>query len=150
VAAAYDEIRAALRRLRGARVQVQAMVRGGREVILGSFKDPAFGTILMFGLGGIFVEYLKDVSFGLHPLHRAEAERMIRSLRGYPLLSGARGQDPVAFEVLVEALLRVSQLVGDFPQIDQVDVNPFIACPAPEPSLAVDVRVRATVTPGKG
>jgi hypothetical protein len=56
----------------------------------------------------------------------------------------------VAFEVLVEAVLRVSQLVGDFPQIDQVDVNPFIACPAPEPSLAVDVRVRATVTPGKG
>ena len=120
------------------------MVRGGREVILGSFKDPAFGTILMFGLGGVFVEYFKDVSFGLHPLYRTEAERMIRTLRAYPLLCGARGQDPVALEVMVEALLRLSQLVGDFPQIDQVDVNPFMACPAPNQSVAVDVRVRAT------
>lgn len=147
VAAAYDEIQSALRRVRGARVQVQVMVRGGREVILGSFKDPAFGAILMFGLGGVFVEYLKDVSFGLHPLYRAAAERMIRSLRAYPLLCGARGQEPVAFEVLVEALLRLSQLVGDFPQIEQVDVNPFMACPVPDQSLAVDVRVRATFAP---
>jgi len=144
VAAAFDAIQAALRKVAGARVQVQAMVKGGREVILGSFKDAAFGTILMFGLGGVFVEYLKDVSFGLTPLHRAEAERMIRTLRAYPLLRGARGREPVAIDVLVEALLRLSQLVDDFPQIEQVDVNPLMACPAPEPSLAVDVRVRLT------
>jgi acetyltransferase len=142
VAEAYDAIVSSLGRVAGLRVQVQPMVQGGREVILGMFHDPQFGPLLMFGLGGVFVEYLRDVTFGLHPIGRHDAEAMIAALRGRQLLEGARGGAPVDKEALVDALLRLSRLVGDFPQLEQVEVNPFLACPRGRPSLAVDARVR--------
>ena len=142
VAGAFDAIRANLKGVKKLRIQVQTMVRGGREVILGSFQDPQFGPLLMFGLGGVFVEYLKDVTFRIHPIYRWDAEEMIRSIRGFPILEGARGAEPVDLDVLAEGLLRLSRLVGDFPQVDQVDINPFMAGPTKERCLAVDGRVR--------
>jgi acetyltransferase len=142
LAHAYDRIRKNVGRRAGLRIQVQPMVQGGQEVILGSFHDPKFGPLLMFGLGGIYVEYLKDVTFGLHPLHRGSAREMIQSIRGRALLEGARGNPPVDLEILENSLLRLSKLMGDFPQLDQVDINPFIACPAGKPSLAVDARAK--------
>ncbi len=120
----------------------QPMVRNATEIILGSFQDPKFGPLLMFGLGGIHVEYLKDVTFGMHPITRHDAQEMIRSIRGYALLQGARGKPAVDLEVVEDALLRLNQLVGDFPEVEQVDINPFMACPHGESSLAVDARVK--------
>jgi len=142
LAAAYDSIHKSLRRLTDLRIQVQPMVRNATEIILGSFQDPKFGPLLMFGLGGIHVEYLKDVTFGMHPITRYDAQEMIRSIRGHALLQGARGKPAVNLEVVEDALLRLNQLVGDFPEIDQVDINPFMACPHGESSLAVDARVK--------
>ena len=142
VAKAYDAVRSRLGDVDGLRVQVQSMVKGGREVILGMCQDAQFGPLLMFGLGGVFVEYLKDVTFGIHPISHHDAEEMIRSLRGRRLLEGARGAPPVDRRRLVEGLLRLSQLVGDFPKVDQIDINPFMACPRGRRSLAVDARVR--------
>mgnify|MGYP001143178086 CR=1 FL=1 len=103
-------------------VLIQKMVRGGREVILGSFQDRQFGTLLMFGLGGIFVEAMKDVAFRIHPITDLDAREMIASIRGYPLLQGFRGEKGVNLRFLEEMLLRLSQLLADFPQIEQVDV----------------------------
>ena len=142
VATAFDAIVQGVGRRKGLQIQVQAMVRGGREVILGMFQDIQFGPLLMFGLGGIFVEYLKDVTFGIHPISRYDAEGMIDGLRGRELLRGARGGRPVDRRLLVDALLRLSQLVGDHPQIEEIDINPFLACPQGEASLAVDARVK--------
>ncbi|MCI0407794.1 MAG: acetate--CoA ligase family protein, partial [Acidobacteria bacterium] len=122
-------------------VLVQKMVRGGREVILGSFQDRQFGTLLMFGLGGVFVEAMKDVTFRVHPITDREAREMITSLRGYALLSGFRGEKGVSEKVLEEMLLRLSQLLADFPEIEQVDINPFIAGSARGDSFAVDARI---------
>jgi acetyltransferase len=144
---AYDDIRKSLRHLRGLRIQVQSMVQGATELILGTFQDPKFGPLLMFGLGGIHVEYLKDVTFGIHPITRYDAREMIDSIRGRALLEGARGKPAVDLEVVEDALLRLSQLVGDFPQVDQVDINPFMACPHGQASLAVDARAKLRALP---
>jgi len=122
-------------------VLVQKMVKGGREVILGSFQDRQFGTLLMFGLGGIFVEAMKDVAFRVHPITDRDAQEMIRSLRGYPLLRGFRGEEGVDEALLVEMLLRLSQLLADFPEIGQLDINPFIAARHRADSFAVDARI---------
>ena len=122
-------------------VLVQKMVRGGREVILGSFQDRQFGTLLMFGLGGIFVEAMKDVAFRVHPITDRDAAEMIASLRGYPLLKGFRGEPAVSEKLLVEMLLRLSQLLSDFPEIEQVDINPFIVGSRRNESYAVDARI---------
>ena len=106
---------------------VQEMVRGGKEVILGMAMDPVFGPLLMFGMGGIYVEVLKDVSFRLLPITDVDAEEMIRSIRAWPLLAGVRGEQPVHIDSVQDALLRVSRLVQDFHEIVEFDVNPFIA-----------------------
>ncbi|MBI4705185.1 MAG: acetate--CoA ligase family protein [Deltaproteobacteria bacterium] len=121
---------------------VQKMVGGGRETIIGAVQDAHVGHLIMFGLGGVFVELMKDVSFRVHPITDADAERMIRELKGWPLLGGHRGSEPVDVACLVQVLLRVSQLVGDFPEIAEMDLNPFMAEPAGRPSMAVDARVR--------
>ncbi len=140
--AAYEAMTKQLAGVSQLRVQVQAMVQGASEVILGSFHDPKFGPLLMFGLGGIHVEYLKDVTFGIHPLSRYDARGMIGSIRGRALLEGARGRPAVDKTVLEDSLLRLSQLMGDFPQLEQVDINPFMARPDGQESLAVDARVK--------
>ncbi|MCI0568804.1 MAG: acetate--CoA ligase family protein [Acidobacteria bacterium] len=140
VGKAYQEMARRLKQ-RSLPVLVQKMVRGGREVILGSFQDRQFGTLLMFGLGGVFVEAMKDVTFRVHPITDREAREMITSLRGYALLSGFRGEKGVSEKVLEEMLLRLSQLLADFPEIEQVDINPFIAGSARGDSFAVDARI---------
>jgi acetyltransferase len=122
-------------------VLIQQMVRGGREVVIGMSHDPQFGPLLMFGLGGIYVETLKDVAFRVWPITESDAREMIESIRGYPILKGTRGEDPVDFALLEETLMRVSQLVGDFPEIAELDINPFIASHKADASKAVDAKI---------
>ena len=121
---------------------LQEYVRGGREVILGMTHDSNFGPLLMFGLGGIFVETLKDVTFRVPPLADIDAEEMIRQISGYALLAGVRGEAPVDFKALAEVLQRFSRLVEDFPEIAEIEVNPFLVFPEVGQFRAVDARVR--------
>jgi acetyltransferase len=121
------------------RLLVQEHVPGGREVIVGAKEMPGLGHALLFGLGGILVEVLKDVSAKLAPLSSSEAREMIESLRAYPLLAGARNQPGVDLPVLVEILLRVSQMLMEQPAIRELDINPVLAFPTG--AKAVDVRV---------
>jgi acetyltransferase len=121
---------------------VQTMVRGGHETILGLSHDPQFGPLLMFGLGGIFVEVMKDVVFRVLPLTDVEARDMVRSIRGYPILAGTRGGPRADENFLVEAVLRLGQLAAECPEIDQVDMNPLIIGTGREQSFVVDARVR--------
>ncbi|GAH93065.1 unnamed protein product [marine sediment metagenome] len=108
-------------------VSVQSMARPGVEIIIGMTKDPQFGPVLMFGLGGIFVEVLKDVSFRIVPLTRRDASEMIKEIRGYPLLEGYRGQEPANIPFLENLLLKVSDFVEQTPEIKEVDLNPVFA-----------------------
>ena len=128
------------------RFQVQKMVRGGVETILGIARDPKLGAILMFGLGGIFVEVLKDVVFRILPITDVEAEEMVRGIRGHALFAGARGGPPADEAFLAEALLRLGQLAAEHPAIDQVDINPLLAGPDRASSCVVDARVRLAST----
>jgi len=105
---------------------VQEMVGKGREVIIGMSRDPQFGPLLLFGLGGIYVEVLKDVTFRIAPVSRQEAMEMISDIRSFPLLRGVRGEKPADLEAATEAILRVSQLVTDFPEIVEIDINPLV------------------------
>jgi acetyltransferase len=130
VRSAYDEIMAnASRFAPGAEIEgvlVQEMTKGGVEVIIGTTRDPVFGHVIMFGLGGIFVEALRDVSFRVAPVSRGDAEEMIEEIRGRAILRGARGREPADLEAIVEAILSVSRLVterGD--EIEELDINPF-------------------------
>lgn len=107
-------------------VNVYKMITGGKEVILGVSYDNTFGHMVMFGLGGIYVEVLKDVSFRLTPLSKDEAFEMIEEIKGKRLLEGVRGEKPCDKEDLIDKLLRLSQLVEDFPIIKEVDINPYV------------------------
>jgi len=143
VAKAFDEIMAAIKKnepkakIEG--VSVQNMARPGVEVIIGMSKDPQFGPVLMFGLGGILVEILKDVSFRIVPLAPRDAREMIRELKGYPILQGYRGQEPGNVEVLEGLLLKVSNFVENRPEIKEMDINPIFAYK--DGAIAVDARV---------
>ena len=123
-------------------VYLEKMVGKGREVILGMTRDPQFGPMLMFGLGGIFVEVMKDVTFHLAPITSAEAMSMLIGTRSYKLLEGVRGEEGVNLSAIAEALQRISQLVTDFPQIAELDINPFIVGKAGEDSVAADARIQ--------
>jgi acetyltransferase len=125
--------------LRGA--YVEKMGQRGREVILGMTRDPQFGPMLMFGLGGIFVEVMKDVTFHLAPITAEEAMQMLKGTRSYALLQGARGQAPVDLEALAGALQRISQLATDYPEIIELDVNPFIVGPVGVQAYVADARM---------
>ena len=122
-------------------VLVQKMVKGGMETVFGITLDRSYGPLMMFGLGGVFVEVIKDVSFRLHPLSKTDAGEMVRSIKAFPLLSGFRGSKPVQIDKLEEVLLRLSQLVGDFPEILELDINPFFATPEAENCAVVDCRI---------
>jgi acetyltransferase len=123
---------------------VQKMAPPGLEVLLGMNRDPQFGPLVTFGLGGIYVEILKDVSFRIAPFSRREAESMLQEIRARALLEGARGQPAVDRPALVEALLRVGHLVHDFPEIAELDINPFIVYPAGRGGVAIDARLILT------
>lgn len=121
-------------------VLVQEMVARGKEVIIGVNRDPQFGPLLMFGLGGIYVEVLKDVTFRIAPISRQEAVKMLDDIRSYHLLRGVRGEKPSDLDAIVDAILRVSQLVTDFPEIVEMDINPLMVHEAGKGAAAVDMR----------
>jgi acyl-CoA synthetase (NDP forming) len=120
-------------------VAVQKMARPGVEVIIGMSKDAQFGPVLMFGLGGILVEVLKDVSFRIVPLAKRDAVEMVREIKGYPLLEGYRGQEAVNVSYLEELLLKVSDFVEQNPGVKEFDLNPIFAYS--DGAIAVDARV---------
>ena len=122
-------------------VLVQEMCSSGREVILGMNRDPQFGPMMMFGMGGIMVEVLKDVSFYLAPLTGEEARQMLVSTKTYQILKGVRGQEGVDIEAIAEGLQRLSQLVTEFPQIKEMDINPFVVGLPGTTPIAVDARI---------
>jgi len=122
-------------------VQVQEMVMGGKEIIIGVNRDPQFGPLLMFGLGGIYVEVLKDVTFRVAPISSLDAKEMIREIRAYHLLQGVRGEQASDQEAIVDVLLRISQLVTDFPEIVELDINPLLVCEVGRGAVAVDARL---------
>jgi acetyl-CoA synthetase (ADP-forming) len=107
-------------------VLVQEMAPQSTEVIVGAIKDPQFGQTLMFGLGGVFVEILKDVTFRIAPITRGDAEEMVTGIKAYPLLKGYRNTPPTDIEAIISILLNVSCLVMDNPQIKELDLNPII------------------------
>ena len=127
-------------------VFVQEMIQAGREVIIGSTRDPQFGPLVMFGLGGIYVEVLKDVSFRVAPFGERHAGRMIEEIRSAPLLRGARGERSSDVEAIVKCLLTVSQMVTDFPEIVEMDINPLKVREPGAGAVAVDARI--TITEG--
>jgi len=120
-------------------VLVQEMVRPGRELIVGMSRDPQFGPLVACGLGGIYVEVLRDVAFRLAPLDARDAREMLEELRSYQLLRGVRGERPADLDAIVDAILRVSQLVTDFPEIVELDVNPLVV--HEKGAVAIDVRL---------
>lgn len=125
--------------IRGA--YVEKMGPRGREVILGMTRDPQFGPLLMFGLGGIFVEVMKDVTFHLAPITQEEAMQMLKGTRSYALLMGARGQAPVDLSAIADALQRISQLATEYPQIKELDINPFVVGPVGTEPYVADARM---------
>jgi acetyltransferase len=114
----------------------------GREVIIGLTEAPGLGALVMFGLGGIFVEVMKDVIFGVSPLSRPEAAEMIRGIKGFPILEGVRGEKGVDLAALEELLCRASKLAADFPGIVEMDLNPIFTYPKGTAPAAVDVRLK--------
>jgi acyl-CoA synthetase (NDP forming) len=117
------------------------MMTGGRELILGGRQDPQFGPVVMAGLGGIFVELFEDTAVRVAPISRREAAEMLSGLRGFQVLKGARGHRPTDIEAVVEAILRLSQLLTDFPEIKELDINPLRALPEGEGCRALDARI---------
>jgi len=120
-------------------VSVQGMAKAGTEVILGMTKDPSFGPVLMFGLGGIFVEVLKDVAFRIIPIEASDAEDMISEIKGKKLLEGYRGQEPADIACLQQMLLKLSDFVDATPGIEEIDMNPVFAYK--DGAVVVDARI---------
>ena len=140
---AYSEMMASIKkkmpeaRIEG--VSVQRMATSGVELIIGMNKDPQFGSVIMFGLGGILVEVLKDISFRLVPVSRRDAAEMVREIKGYALLQGYRGQEPVDIPRLEETIVKVSDFIENNPQIQELDINPLFA--AGKRVVAADARI---------
>ena len=143
VESAYDDIMSSVKRknpkaeIQG--VSVQNMAKQGVEVIIGMSRDPQFGPVIMFGLGGVMVEILKDVSFRLIPLTEKDAHAMIKEIKGYPLLEGYRGQEPCDIRSLECLLLQVSDFVECNPDVEELDLNPVFAYG--DGVIAVDARI---------
>ena len=131
VEAAWDQVMEAVRGANPSAtilgVSVQKMAPPGTEVIIGGTKDPQFGPVLMFGLGGVFVEVLKDVAFRVVPITRRDARQMIHDIKGFPVLEGYRGQGPADLAALEQALLNTSRLMEEHPEIKELDLNPIFA-----------------------
>ncbi len=120
-------------------IAIQAMAKPGTEVIVGATTDPQFGPVMMFGLGGVFVEVLKDVSFRVVPLEDRDAQQMVREINGLPLLQGARGTAKADLAALEKMLIQVSDFVAEHPEIAELDLNPVFAYP--KGAIAVDARI---------
>lgn len=122
-------------------IYVIRMITGSEEVILGIKRDPSFGPVLMFGLGGIFVEIFRDISFGVAPLSYEEARKMIEKTRAYKILKGTRGHAPRDIDKIVDALIRLGQLAIDYPQIQELDINPLFVLDEGQGSVIGDARM---------
>ncbi|GAB4431363.1 MAG: acetate--CoA ligase [Chloroflexi bacterium OHK40] len=122
-------------------VLVQEMVRKGRELLVGVSRDPQFGPLVAVGMGGIYVEVLKDIAFRLAPISEQEVREQLRSIRTFPLLRGVRGEPPADIAAIEETVLRVSQLVTDFPEIVEMDINPLVAHNEGEGVIVLDARI---------
>ena len=127
-------------------VIIQEMVKGNREMVCGIATDPQYGPMMMFGLGGVFVEALKDVTFRIAPLTNIDASEMIKSVKAYKLLQGARGTTPAQINQIEETLLRLSQLVNDFKFIDELDINPLLISESTGEGIAVDGRIKVRMS----
>ena len=138
--------RAALARSKpGARfegVTIERMVPGGIETIVGMSRDPLFGPVVLFGLGGVEVELLHDVSVRVAPLTDRDAEEMVRGIRAYPLLTGYRGAPPANIASLLDLIHRVSRLASEHPEIVELDLNPVLVFQGSTPCMALDARLR--------
>jgi acetyltransferase len=134
LAAAFDAIAADVYLL-------QAMAADGVETIIGGKRDPEFGPVVLFGLGGIFVEVLKDAAVRLAPLDEEDARRMIGEIKGAPLLAGARGTTPADREILVKTLIGVSRLLIEHEEIRSLDINPFRVFTQGKGGVALDVKI---------
>ena len=117
------------------------MIKGSEEIILGIKRDPSFGPVLLFGLGGIFVEVFRDVSFGVAPLSREEALNMVEQTRAFEILKGMRGRNPRDMDSIVDALLRLGRLAEDFPEIEELDINPLFVLDKGQGSVIGDARM---------
>ena len=104
-------------------VDIQKMEKTGRELIVGSLKDPQFGSLVMVGMGGVYTNFFQDVAFGLAPLTKLEAIKMLEQTKIFTLLKGVRGESPSDIDAIIDTLLRISLLVSDFPEIIELDVN---------------------------
>lgn len=151
-----EEYDALIERLRAANILdgldgviVQEMVKGSREMVCGIATDPQYGPMMMFGLGGVFIEVMKDVCFRLAPLTDADAGEMMKSIKSYELLLGARGTKPAQLEQIKETLLRLSQLVRDFKFIDELDINPLLISEKTGEGIAVDGRIKVRMDEAK-
>jgi len=120
-------------------ISVQGMAKSGTEIIIGMIKDAQFGPVLMFGLGGILVEVLKDVAFRIVPLEKRDASDMIKEIKGYKILEGYRGQDPVDIPYLEDMLVKLSVFVDNTPEIKEIDMNPVFAYK--DGTVVVDARI---------
>ena len=130
-------------------VIIQEMVKGNREMVCGIATDPQYGPMMMFGLGGVFIEVMKDVTFRIAPLTDVDAQEMIKSVKAYKLLEGARGTMPAKMEQIQETLLRLSQLVNDFKFIDELDINPLLISEKTGEGIAVDGRIKVRLEEAK-
>ncbi len=146
-----SSVRAAFERIAGSRASAQAMVQQmaprGTEVILGMQRDPQFGPLLMFGMGGLYVEVLRDVAFRLAPLSAQDAADLVAETAVGKILKGVRGQSPGDLSAVVDTLLRVGQLAVDFPCLAELDLNPLIVGPAGQGAWAVDARMALDAEP---
>ncbi len=130
-------------------VIIQEMVKGNREMVCGIATDPQYGPMMMFGLGGVFIEVMKDVTFRIAPLTDVDAKEMIKSVKAYKLLEGARGTTPAQMDQIEETLLRLSQLVHDFSFIDELDINPLLISEKTGEGIAVDGRIKVRLEEAK-
>lgn len=130
-------------------VIIQEMVKGSREMVCGIATDPQYGPQLMFGLGGVFIEVMKDVTFRIAPITNVDAHEMVRSVKAYKLLQGARGTTPAQIDQIESTLLRLSQLVSDFTFIDELDINPLIISEKNGEAIAVDGRIKVRLEEAK-
>jgi acetate---CoA ligase (ADP-forming) len=143
--AAWDRMQRSLRtnapnaRIEG--FELQEQVTGGKEVLIGVQRDPSFGPIVVFGMGGIYVEVLRDVTFRLAPLRALSAQHMVESVKAYPLLKGVRGEPPSDVAALTEAIERVSQFAVEVPEVVELDINPMIVRAQGKGAVAVDARI---------
>ncbi|MFX1512345.1 MAG: acetate--CoA ligase family protein [Promethearchaeota archaeon] len=128
-------------------IMIEQMVKDGIEIIIGSTVDPIFGKVLMFGLGGIFVEVLKDVSFRLIPIKRSDAEEMLTEIKAAKVLDGVRGKPPADKEAIIDLLLKTSDFVAAHDKIAELDLNPVVVLP--DKAIAVDARIVLSAPPEK-